>query len=77
MCMSNITTGDVVIVENRSGGRAVLTIEKRFSSRVYFKQELSQELDFCERDFLRAEEFRRYEVTHADSVDDAQFLVAT
>jgi hypothetical protein len=74
----DINKGDIIVLENQSGGRSGIEIQRCFSSRVFYRQIASNGgLDLSKKNgkVLRKTELERYKVQLCSSIDEAEMLV--
>lgn len=76
--MSEINKGDVLVLENQSGGRSGITVQRNFSSRLFYRQFASNgglDLSRTEERTLRKSELEKYDVVLCSSIEEAEQLV--
>lgn len=76
--MLEISKEDVLVLENQSGGRSGITVERNFSSRLLYRQFASNgglDLSRTEERTLRKSDLEKYDVVLCSSVEEAEQLV--
>ena len=75
--MREISKNDILVLENQTGGRVALQIQKAFSSRVFYQQISSNGgLDFTKLDdnVLKKSQLERYKVRKCSGMEEAEHL---